>query len=392
MIDYSAPGAFSIVPFYQILDGTAFEQNPGLIDGKIVLIGAFFKESHDLYFAPVEKRSGLYGVEIHANIINTLASSREFLLRPVSSGINRMILIGFALIAATLFIRFKPQTGIFIALGLMLLYSGAAMFLYGTTGWMINLVEPMLALLFAWFGAMVLNYLTVEKERKRVRQTFSRFVSSDVVDSLLDSGSDVELGGELREVAIFFSDICGFTSMSEKMNPAEIVEMLNSYFTEMTDIVFAHGGTLNKYIGDAIMAIYGAPLPMENPSEMALKASLEMRRVLEEFNKTRVAEGKPPVHIGMGLHRGKVLVGNIGSPRQMEYTVIGDAVNVCSRIEGLTRDFDTDLLISDDLYNDVAGLVEVETHDPVAVKGKSGKVVVHSVTGLKAPSKENDHR
>ena len=122
---------------------------------------------------------------------------------------------------------------------------------------------------------------------------------------------------------------------------------------------------------------------MDNASEKALRASLEMRDKLSQFNENRIDNGKTPVHMGMGLHWGKVLVGNIGSPRQMEYTVIGDAVNVCSRIEGLTRQFDTDLLISDALYDEVRDLVEVETLEPVDVKGKSQKIIVHKVTGLK---------
>jgi len=159
--------------------------------------------------------------------------------------------------------------------------------------------------------------------------------------------------------------------------------MLNDYFTEMTDIIFRSGGTVNKYIGDAIMAFYGAPVPLPDMAERAVRACLEMRAALVVFNSTREQQGKPAIGIGMGLHKGRVLVGNIGSPRQMEYTVIGDAVNVSSRIEGLTRALDTDLLISDEVYQDVKELITVETFEPVVVKGRSESIVVHCVTGLR---------
>jgi adenylate cyclase len=200
---------------------------------------------------------------------------------------------------------------------------------------------------------------------------------------MLDSGTAIELGGEMRDVVIFFSDIVGFTPLSESIGPAEVVELLNEYLTAMTNVIFRYQGTVNKYIGDAIMAVYGAPNQIENPSERALHACLEMRDALTSFNTAREAHSQKPIAIGMGLHKGHVLVGNIGSPRQMEYTVIGDAVNVSSRIEGLTRSLNTDLLISDAVYRDVADLIDVTTHESVEVKGKSEAITVHSVIGLK---------
>ncbi len=377
-INYAEPGSFPIIPIYKVLEENF---DPDLFKGKIVLVGAFFKESHDLKLTPFENESGLYGIEIHANILNTLYT--ENFLRDANITVKLLILLFFSALGAFLLIRMKPNKGLLFALGISIIYGALSFIIYGSTGFIIEMFNPILSVFLTWLGAVLYNYLIVEKEKIYVRNTFSRFVSAEVVNNILDSGNSIELGGELKEVAIFFSDICGFTSMSEEMDPTEIVEMLNEYFTEMTDIVFKYDGTLNKYIGDAIMAIYGAPVTMDNASEKALRASLEMRDKLSQFNENRIDNGKTPVHMGMGLHWGKVLVGNIGSPRQMEYTVIGDAVNVCSRIEGLTRQFDTDLLISDALYDEVRDLVEVETLEPVDVKGKSQKIIVHKVTGLK---------
>lgn len=383
LINYAEEGAFPVVPFYKIIEG---DFDPHLFRDKIVLVGAFFKESHDRLLTPVENTSGLYGIEIHSNIINTVYS--ENYLKDIPGAVEMLIILVLCSLGALCFVRVKPVTGLIAASGAALIYSLITFFLYSSSGLILELFNPVLAVFLTWLGAVLYNYLVVEKEKKYVRTTFSRFVSSEVVNSILDSSDKIELGGELREVVIFFSDICGFTSMSENMSPGEIVEMLNEYFTEMTDIIFKYEGTLNKFIGDAVMAIYGAPVKMDNAAGKAVLASLEMREKLELFNEERIAKGKSPVNIGMGLHKGKVLVGNIGSPRQMEYTVIGDAVNVCSRIEGLTRNFNTDLLISDDLYGEVKGLVDVVTCDPVEVKGKSEKITVHKVVGLKGGSIE----
>jgi len=378
LINYAPAGSFRAVPFHQVVDGTA---DPEIFRDAIVLIGAFFKESHDLFLTPVESESGLYGVEIHANILNTIYSGSYFI--DTGRGADLVILLVLVIGGALVLVRLKPTVGLLLAAIFVVLYGINAALLHSSGGIILDMFDPMLAILLLWVGSVLYRYLVVEKQRQKVRATFSRFVSREVVDSILDSGRAIELGGETREVVIFFSDICGFTPLSESMSPADVVEMLNDYLTEMTEIIFRYEGTVNKYIGDAIMAFYGAPVPLPNASERAVRACLDMRAALEVFNSRREQQGKPSIGIGMGLHKGRVLVGNIGSPRQMEYTVIGDAVNVSSRIEGLTRELNTDFLISDEVYQDVRELVTVETPGPVAVKGKSEKIVVHRVTGLR---------
>jgi adenylate cyclase len=377
VINYAPAGSFRTVPFHQVLDGTV---DPALFRDAIVLIGAYFKESHDLFLTPVESVSGLYGVEIHANILNTIYGGSY--LKDTGRGVDLAALVVLVIAGALVLVRLKPTIGLLVAALSVAVYAVASQLAY-SAGLILDVFDPILAIVLLWVGAVLYRYLVVENQRQKVRSTFSRFVSREVVDSILDSGRAIELGGETREVVIFFSDICGFTPLSASMSPADVVEMLNGYFTEMTEIIFRYEGTVNKYIGDAIMAFYGAPVILENPSERAVRACLEMRESLELFNRERELHGKPAIAIGMGLHKGRVLVGNIGSPRQMEYTVIGDAVNVSSRIEGLTRSLNSDLLISEDVYQDVKELVTVETFSPVSVKGKTDKIVVHSVTGLR---------
>lgn len=205
------------------------------------------------------------------------------------------------------------------------------------------------------------------------------FATHGIVVPEIPELSAVVLSQQERAVALFFSDIRGFTSMSEKLEPPAIVSLLNRYFDGMGEVIYTFEGTLNKFIGDAIMAFYGAPVPQPDAAKRAVFAALEMRRRLAELNREFTAEGLPKLSIGMGLHVGNVLVGNIGSSRQVEYTVIGDAVNLCSRIESLTKEFSHDILISDELYQKVADDITVETPEPVAVKGKSGLVQVHKV-------------
>ena len=381
LINYARPRAFRTIPFYQVVDGIV---DPEVFRNAIVLIGAFFKESHDLFSTPFETTSGLYGVEIHANIINTIYSG-EYLI-DTRRGVDLAILVGVVILGALILVRLRPVLGLLVASLVFALYGAVAAFLLFRHQIIMDMIEPMLAVALLWVGSILYRYLVVEKQRRKVRATFSRFVSREVVDTILDSGRVIELGGETREVTIFFSDIFDFTPISESMTPAEIVEMLNEYFTGMTDIIFRSGGTVNKYIGDAIMAFYGAPVPLPDASARAVRACLEMREAMVLFNEARERYDIPAIRIGMGLHKGQVLVGNIGSPRQMEYTVIGDAVNVGSRIEGLTRELSTDFLISEAVYQDVKNLITAQTFSPVDIKGKSEKIVVHGVTGLRGDS------
>lgn len=377
-INYADNGAFPVVPFHEVLAGSV---DMDQFDGAIVLIGAWFKESHDLFLTPVESVSGLYGVEVHAHVINMVLTDSYLSLTPRLPGF--LLIMAISILSAALFVWKKPKVSVILAVLLLLLIFSAGVWVYDAFDTILEMIRPLAAVVIAWVSAIFYYYLVVDREKRAVRSTFSRFVSKEVVDRMLDSGSPIELGGETREVAIFFSDICGFTTLSERMSPAEVVEMLNAYFTEMTDIVFRYEGTLNKYIGDAIMAFYGAPVVLENPGERAVMAALEMRDRLAVFNADRQNSGKEPVRIGMGIHIGSVLVGNIGSPRQMEYTVIGDAVNVASRIEGLTRKFDTDLLISEELHDRVSHLVYARNLGPAEVKGKSEPVIVFDIKGLK---------
>jgi adenylate cyclase len=205
-----------------------------------------------------------------------------------------------------------------------------------------------------------------------VLSNFQRYFSPDLAKQIADHGEEVKLGGDKRPVVILFSDIRGFTPMSEKMEPDDVAQLLREYFTEMVEIIFRHGGTLDKFIGDAIMALWGAPLSMEDDADKAMAAAIEMQQALTALNKHWEETGKPPVHIGIGINFGEVFAGNVGSEQRLEYTVLGDAVNTASRL--CSKAAKGEIMISEPFYQRLKKAPQVEAREPIPLKGKSKPV------------------
>ncbi len=218
------------------------------------------------------------------------------------------------------------------------------------------------------------------KERDKVKNLFNKFHGASVTDNLLEGG-ELQLGGVKKQVAVFFSDIRGFTAFSENKTPEEVVGMLNEYFQEMVKVIYAHHGIVDKFIGDAIMAIWGAPKSTGDDAYQAVMACIEMRIALDELNKKRMARGDVPIKIGMGLHYGEAISGTIGSDDRMEFTVIGDTVNMASRIESSTKAFGTDLLLSEDIAGFVRERFVLEEAGSAEVKGKTEPLKFYKVRG-----------
>ncbi len=217
------------------------------------------------------------------------------------------------------------------------------------------------------------------EEREKLKETFGKFVNKEIAEQVLKG--EIKLGGERKEVAVFFSDIRSFTAISEKLEPEEVVEFLNEYMTRMVNCVNVTNGVVDKYIGDAIMAVWGAPISYGNDTANAINGALMMRNELMMFNKRRGGPKKPIIKIGCGINCGPVLAGQIGSEERMEYTVIGDAVNLASRIESLNKPFGTDILISSDAYAKVRNIFRVEPMQKIKVKGKSEPQQIYAVLG-----------
>jgi len=219
-------------------------------------------------------------------------------------------------------------------------------------------------------------------DEKRLKTTMYRYMNQDLAEQLI-SGGEAMLGGDLKDVSVLFSDIRGYTTLTEKMSPEDVVSMLNEYFEDMVDALFSFKGTLDKYIGDAMMAVFGSPLPLDDHQWMAVQTAVEMRHRLMQFNVKRVTEGHIPIAIGIGIHSDKVLGGNIGSSRRMEYTAIGDGVNLASRLEGASKQYGCDIVISDSTYNPCKDRVWARELDYIKVKGKTQPVSVYELVGLR---------
>jgi adenylate cyclase len=219
------------------------------------------------------------------------------------------------------------------------------------------------------------------KERDNLRTTFGKYMTSSVLEHLL--AGKVALGGESLEVTILFTDIRSFTSISEKMDPQQLVGLLNEYFTEMVGIVMEENGVVDKYIGDAIMAVFGAPVPKSGDAANALRAAVRMRGALARLNVALAARGLPALRTGIGIHTGQVVAGNIGCEKRMEYTVIGDAVNLASRLETSTKELGVAVLISEDTYARVRDTIEARPVREITVKGRKAPVMTYEVLGLK---------
>lgn len=219
------------------------------------------------------------------------------------------------------------------------------------------------------------------KERDFIRNTFGRYVTKQVAEAILNGR--LQLGGERRHVTVLISDIRNFTHMSEKLPPEEVVDFLNKYFEKMVDVVVKYEGTLDKFIGDAILAVFGAPISHQDDARRAVLAALEMREELTKFNEGRCRENKEPIRIGIAIHTGEVVAGNIGSEVRTEYTVIGDTVNLTSRMEKLNKELKTEVLISENTYEQVKDIIEVQELNEVAVRGKEKAVKLYALKGKK---------
>lgn len=381
VINYAGqPGSFKSIPFYQILDEKI---DPEIFRGKIVLIGATAPDLHDEQITPTSEGVLMSGVEIHANLINT-ALTRSFLrYQRKESGVVVIMLLSLA--AGLFFSRLKALRGLILALVAVVLY-----FIFAVTifdfGLILELLFPPTAILLVYFINLIAKYLLEEKEKKRLRKIFAQYVSPAVAEEIL-AKSELKLGGDKRYMTVFFSDIRGFTTISEKLAPEELTHLLNEYLTAMTEIVFKHRGVLDKFMGDAIMAFWGAPLDEEKHAQLACLCALEMVKKLKQ-NDMFCLKNLPPFNIGIGINTGEMIVGNMGSQERFDYTVLGDSVNLGSRLEGLNKEYGTSIIISGPTLQELQRSGSAEQFvcrflDKVAVKGKDKPVQIYELLGLR---------
>ena len=345
LVRHRRPGSFAAVPIVDILEGRA---DPALLKGRVVLVGNTATGIGDVRVTPFG--ATLPGVEVRASIIESLLQG-DALQRPewmMVADVAAMALI--ALVLIVLLPRLGVSGGGVLAAALLGGYLALAIYLFESQGLWLNLVYPTLLVALLFATATLVEYFFTFSEKRYLKVAFQHYVPPAVVDDLVADAGKLQLGGEKRELTVLFSDIRGFTTLSEAMAPEDLVKLMNEYFTVMTEKVFEHRGSLDKYIGDAIMAIFGAPLAEPQHAELACRAALDMVRTLRSFQDTLRRRGLPAIDIGVGINTGPMVVGNMGSKSRFNYTVVGDAVNLASRIEHLNKEYGTNILVSEYTY------------------------------------------
>ncbi|MCJ7595151.1 MAG: adenylate/guanylate cyclase domain-containing protein, partial [Desulfobacterales bacterium] len=318
---------------------------------KIVLVGATAIGIYDMRNTPF---SAVFpGLEIHATAIDNILRD-DFLQKPKWARIyGALAILALSLLMGIVVPRTGAVKGMLFASGLFILYILTCQWLFTHASLWMEVVYPLLTIVLLYTGLTVYHYLSEERERKKIRGAFSHYVSSSVVNEMLKNPEKLKLGGDKRDLTVLFSDIRGFTTISEGLTPEDLVGLLNEYLTVMTKVVFKYEGTLDKYMGDAVMAIYGAPLDQPDHPFRACNTALDMLEALKRLNEKWVLEGKPSLDIGIGVNTGMMMVGNMGSDQRFDYTVMGDAVNLGSRLEGANKTYQTNILISEFTYERV---------------------------------------
>jgi adenylate cyclase len=352
---------------------------PEAFAGKIVLVGATTPTLHDIFPTPFASQSGMSGIEIHANTLETLLQDIPLRRAPRVLVPVVAVLAGAAAAFTATALRPLPAFGI-LAAGLAgYLAASHGAFLWGRS-WM-QVVPVPLALLITYAGTVAKNFTREQREKRRL----SRFFSPAVVAEIIRYKDDAKLAAGRRRMTVLFSDIRGFTSMSEKMEPEEVVTFLREYLTVMTEAVFKHGGTVDKYIGDAIMALYNVPFEAPDHARRAVRTALEFQERLQPLAERFAAKYGGTLACGVGIHTGDAVVGTIGSEQRLEYTAIGDTINLGSRLEGLTKEFSVPIIMSEATAAEVAGQFGTRDLGEVTVKGKAIPVKIYAVLGELPP-------
>lgn len=384
LINYAGPGG--TYPTYSaadVLDGKVAGKELG---GKLVFLSTTAQGTFDTHITPY---SYMPGVEVNANILENILR-RNFLQRVESQVLLSIgVILVFSLLLGLLLPHMKAVSGGVFSLVLGLICFGGSYYAFIAKGLWIDFVTPVGSVFFTYATLISYKYMAEERKAKEIRSIFSSYVTEKVVNQLMLDPEMAKLGGEKKEITVLFSDIRGFTSLSEKLSPEEVVELLNEYLSSMVDVVFRWEGTLDKFIGDAVMAFWGAPLDQPDHAERAVSCGLEMLAELRQLQQKWAREGQTGLSIGIGINTGEVVVGNMGAEgKKMDYTIIGDHVNLGSRVEGLTRKYETDLIITEYTYQKIRPAIEtgkfpglvVRELEAVKVKGKEQQVLVYALS------------
>ena len=363
---------FPIVPFLDVVDGTL---DPARVRDRIVILGLTLP-GLDQFATPTTAEGRMWGVEVLGHTIETILQDRY--LAPVTPAATLGTMAGLAVLVALVVAATRPMLAGLGVLVLLLAYLvvGIVAFDHGT---ILNLVYPPLTALLTTGATLLYRVRSGEVEQRLLRDVMARYLSPTVSHWVLRDPTRLTLGGETRVMSVLFSDLRGFTSLAHRLDPQALVDLLNEHMSAMTEVVFRHDGVLDKYIGDALMAFWGAPMAQPDHAVRACRTALDMVARLGELQTDWARRGLPRLELGIGINTGPMVVGNMGSRARLAYTVIGDAVNVASRLEGLSKEYGTRVVVGEATREATGAAFEYRFLDVVAVKGRSEPLAVHEV-------------
>ena len=389
MVPYRGPeGSFPYVSASDVIAGKA---DASVIRGKIVLVGTSAPGLRDLRVTPVAKAYS--GVEVHANIISGLLSGTIKQKAPYYSGIETVMLLGIGVLIAWAFAALSPLIAGVLGAVVLALITALAFGLWSWGNFVMPFGVPVVFTLMLYLAQLLYGYFIESRGKREISKLFGQYVPPELVEEMAAHPEEISMEGESREMTVLFSDVRNFTSISEKLDAKELSAMINAFLTKQTGVVQKHRGTIDKYIGDLIMAFWGAPLTDKDHALNGVLTALDMQKAIRELDPEFEKRGWPKLNIGVGVNSGKMNVGNMGSAFRMAYTVMGDAVNLGSRLEGLTKEYGVGILISEDTRNLLPSDWAFREVDLVRVKGRGEPVAILEPMGPKDeldPALRND--
>jgi adenylate cyclase len=377
-------GSFPYVSAKDVLSGAVPAE---MLEGKIALLGASAAGLMDLRSTPVGQR--YIGVEAHANLIAGLLDGEIRQQPAYSDGLEIVLLVLIGLLTAIALPRLAPVTGLFFVAVILVGTTAGNLWMWNTLGLVVPLASLLSYTLIASLFHINYGFFIESRNKRHLSRIFGQYIPRSLVEEMDASGADVSLEGENRTMSVLFSDVRGFTTISESLDARELTQLMNEFLTPITRVIQQHRGTIDKYMGDAVMAFWGAPLEDKDHAEHALMAGLEMIKAVGDLEDVFAAKGWPPIQVGVGVASGEMNVGNMGSEFRIAYTVMGDTVNLGSRLEGLTKQYGVDMIVSEITRSMVPSFAFREV-DLVRVKGKHKPVAIFDPIGRRDELGESD--
>jgi adenylate cyclase len=388
LLNYKGPqGTFPHYSIYDIIEHNIPKEK---LEGKIVLVGATEVGIFDLRNTPVAV--DYPGVEVHATLLDNLLSDSYFKLDLLNQVYTFFLILALGLVLGIAMPNIKPLYSHIMMVVLLVAYAAVHQWMVNNLLTWTSFMYPAITIILVWAGVTVYRFLVTDKDKRFIRGAFQQYLSPQVISQLMDNPKLLTLGGERRVMTAFFSDVQGFSTISEKLDPTDLVKLLNVYLTEMCHLITEVDGTIDKFEGDAIIAFFGAPVAYDDHATRACLASLAMQKKLAEMREVWKQEGTPPLYMRIGLNTGPMVVGNMGSESRFDYTMMGNSVNLAARLEGANKNYGSYTCMSEYTYEPAKDAVEVRELDLIRVIGINTPVRLYELVAKKGELSEDQQK